>query len=88
VTATLPQTLALLALSRGSYQFRSPQLRRSMLRRQWIVPDTYELTAAGHEALAASPFLSQAQRGLNGPPMRMQVASGYRSDSVKRSVRK
>jgi hypothetical protein len=91
MTATHPQTLALLALSRGSYQFRSPSLRRALLRRRWIMPwggGLYVITDAGRDALAGSRHLAQAQRELGAAPSHTQPSTGYRSDSVKRSVRR
>jgi len=66
VSATLPQTIHLLALSRGEQHDLPPMTRRELLRKKWIVPATHELTDAGRVALAESAHLGEAQRKLDG----------------------
>lgn len=66
MTPTLPQTIHLLALSRGERYDLPPMTRRELLRKEWIVPATHELTEAGRVALAGSAHLGEAQRKLDG----------------------
>lgn len=64
VTATLAQTIVLLALSREQWpKIYPPATRFALARHGWIGRDRL-ITAAGREALAASPFLAQAGRTL------------------------
>lgn len=67
---TLPQTLCLLALSRGEQPaYLPPITRRALLRARWMSPlsdaSGYEITDAGRRALATSPHLAEAQRKLD-----------------------
>lgn len=72
MTATLAQTIIMLTMSRGlQLPMSSPAARRGLLQRKWIAPPRpFTLTDAGRAALAASPFLAQAQRALDRPPLR------------------
>jgi len=81
---TVPQTVCLLALSRGEQPPWFPvTTRRQLLRQQLIAPINrrepgskerrrYNITDDGRKALAASPHLAAAQRALdegkNGKP--------------------
>jgi hypothetical protein len=67
---TLAQTISLLSLSRGEQPLLlAPNLRRSLLRRQWIVPPRpFAISPDGRAALARSPYLAQARRILEKPP--------------------
>lgn len=73
---TLPQTIALLAMSRGgSSTTLAPMSRTTMRRHGWIAPDSargHVVTEAGRAALGASPHLERAQRELDRgvPPVR------------------
>lgn len=62
---SLPQTIHLLALSRGERVDLPPMTRRELLRAGWIVPATHELTEDGRAALAGSEHLGEAQRRLD-----------------------
>lgn len=69
---TLPQTIGLLALSRGQpATVLTPMTRRRLLGARWIAPQCYDLTAAGREALAASPHLERATRAIEGGVLRV-----------------
>lgn len=75
MTPTLPQTIILLALSRGERPpVIPPPARRRLLAHHWIAPPRpFAITDAGRDALARSPHLEQAQRALDrplAPPMR------------------
>lgn len=93
--ATLAQTVVMLALRNGEKPWIPPITRRSLLRRGWIKLARQEdrssskfiLAPAGVEALVSSTLLAKAQRSLDDrdPPT---VPTGYRSDSVKRSLRR
>ena len=93
--ATLAQTVVMLALRNGETPWIPPITRRSLLRRGWIElarqedqsSSKYLLTSTGAAALVSSTLLVKAQRSLDDrvPPT---VPTGYRSDSVKRSLRK
>lgn len=75
VSVTLPQTIVLLALSRGekppvshvgtSRNEIPPITRQSLLRARYITPRPHEITDAGRRALATSPHLSAAIRALD-----------------------
>ena len=66
---TLPQTIGLLAMSRGQPStVLSPSSRRIMLRTRWIAPDPvrgHVVTNKGAAALATSPHLARAGRELD-----------------------
>lgn len=74
---TLPQTICLLALSRGEQPPWFPvTTRRALLRERWMKPlgrraagstaiRQYQITDAGRLALATSPHLAEAQRRLD-----------------------
>lgn len=74
---TLPQTICLLALSRGEQPpLFPPTTRRLLLREKLIKPlnkrepgskerRLYDITDAGRQALAASPHLAAAQRAID-----------------------
>lgn len=65
---TLARTVGLLQLSRGAPPaVLAPRTRVELLRRRWITPRTFEMTDAGRQALARSPFLEQALRQLDKP---------------------
>jgi hypothetical protein len=91
--ATLAQTVVMLALRNGETPWIPPITRRSLLRRGWIElarqesSSKYLLTSTGIEALAASTLLTKAQRSLDDRAP-SAVPTGYRSDSVKRSLRR
>lgn len=73
---SLPQTVCLLALSRGEQPPQFPVTTRRLLLRQQLIeprnkrepgstaPRRYDITDAGRHALAASPHLAAAQRAL------------------------
>lgn len=67
----VPQTICLLALSRGKQPPWFPiATRRLLLRERWMSPRgggqrSYDITDAGRQALAASPHLVEAQRRLD-----------------------
>lgn len=75
--ATLPQTIVLLAISRGERHYMPPITRNSLLAKRWIAvsgtetrPDGsarkfYAVTEAGARALATSPRLAEATRKLD-----------------------
>lgn len=97
--ATLAQTIALLALSRGEQpKIMPPIARQELLRKRWITPSHrepgstdkrhHDITADGSAALAVSPFLAQAQRAIDNARTPQVPATGYVSDSIKRSVRR
>lgn len=73
---TLPQTIALLAMSRGgSSTTLAPMSRTTMRRHGWIAPDAargHVVTEAGLQALGTSPHLERARRELERgvPPVR------------------
>lgn len=84
---TFPQTLCLLAFSRGTQpKVLPPITKRELLRKRWIVPATHEVTDAGLRALVASPHLEKAQRVLDGGDQPI-TSTGYVSDSKKRRGR-
>lgn len=65
---TAPQTLILLALSRGErLAYLPPITRRALLAKQWMSRDgkVFTITDAGLRALAESPHLAEAQRKLD-----------------------
>jgi hypothetical protein len=74
---TVPQTICLLALSRGEQPPVFPvTTRRLLLREKLIAPRNarapgsterrlYDITDAGRKALSASPHLAEAQRALD-----------------------
>jgi hypothetical protein len=69
---TLPQTICLLAFSRGEQPpMMAAITRRTMLRYRWLAPAAekrrYEITRAGSNALATSPHRAQAERALDEP---------------------
>jgi len=68
-SASLAQTIVLLALSRGERPpVFLPRVRDALLRRRWIapVPDrkSYPITELGRAALAGSPHRAQAERAI------------------------
>jgi hypothetical protein len=74
---TLPQSLILLALSRGQQPYMPPISRLALVKKRWIVvdgayrrrdgsaADRYALTSAGRQALATSKYLDEATRKLD-----------------------
>jgi len=67
---TLPQTICLLAFSRGEQPpMMAAVTRRAMLRYRWIATMAekrrHEITRAGSDALATSRHRSQAERQLD-----------------------
>jgi hypothetical protein len=67
---TLTQTMCLLSFSRGEQpQVLPATTRQVLLRQRWIAPTAerrhYEITPAGSDALATSPYRAQAERQLH-----------------------
>ena len=74
---TLPQTICLLALSRGEQPpYMPPATRKELLRKRWIWTlnvdgkRIHAITDAGRSALATSKHLSEAQLKLDAGKQR------------------
>lgn len=90
---TLPQTIGLLAMSRGQPStVLSPMSRRIMLRHRWIISDGLgglRVTDAGSRALAASPHLARAQREVDrGTPTAQKLVLSINPAAKTREYRR